>query len=135
MSRRTVLIVDDEAAQRDLMRGILQQESWSVLEASDYQEALAVQQQHPGEIAVLVIDLRLPGGNGFDLSKSLLAREPHLKVLFVSGQAGAELRRFLDVTVPEVHFLQKPFQPPELLEHVKAVLESAGPFVDTAREG
>ena len=47
MSRNTVLIVDDEAAQRDLMRGILQQESWSVLEASDYQEALAVQQLTP----------------------------------------------------------------------------------------
>jgi DNA-binding response OmpR family regulator len=122
-----VLVVDDEAAQREFMRGILQHESFGVLEAADFQEALAVQRNHPGEIQLLVIDLRLPGGNGYDLSQALLAREPHLKALFVSGQAGAELRKFLGVGVPEVHFLRKPFQPAELIEHVRAVLASADP--------
>lgn len=132
MSQRTILIVDDEAAQRDLMRGILQLEAYAVLEASDYDDALAVQQRHLGEIDLLLLDLSLPGGNGYDLSNALLVREPHLKVLFVSGHAGAELRKFFAVPVTDVHFLEKPFQPAELLEHVKSVLESADPFAEVA---
>jgi len=129
---RTVLIVDDEAAQRQYMRRILEAESFRVLEAADFQEALAMQHNHIAEIGLLLIDLRLPSGNGYDLSQALLSREPHSKVLFVSGQTGAELRKFLDV--PEVHFLQKPFQPEELLAHVKAVLQSPDPFADAASE-
>jgi DNA-binding NtrC family response regulator len=128
MSSRTVLVVDDEAAQRDLMRGILSLQAYTVLEASDYHDALAVQQKHFGEIDLLLIDLSLPGGNGYDLSKALLAREPHLKVLLISGHAGAELRKFFAVPVTDAHFLEKPFQPAELLERVKSVLESADPF-------
>ncbi len=132
MSSRTILVVDDEAAQRDLIRGILHLEAYTVLEAADYDEALAVQQRHLGEIDVLLSDLSLPGRNGYDLSKALLAREPHLKVIFVSGHAGAELRKFFDVPVTDVHFLEKPFQPAELLGHVKSVLESADPFAGSA---
>jgi CheY-like chemotaxis protein len=132
MSRRTVLIVDDESAQRALMRGMLLGEAYGVLEASDIPEALAVQESHLGDIDLALIDLILPGGSGYELSTALLAREPHMKALFMSGQAGAELRKFLDERVPEMHFLRKPFQAAELLERVKAILESSDPFADAA---
>jgi two-component system cell cycle sensor histidine kinase/response regulator CckA len=128
MSRRTILVVDDEEPQRALMRGILHQEAYGVLEASDYRDALAVQQRHLGEIDLLLIDLSLPGGNGYDLSKALRAVEPHLRVIFVSGHAGAELRKFFDAPVTDIHFLQKPFRPAALLMRVKSVLESADPL-------
>jgi two-component system, cell cycle sensor histidine kinase and response regulator CckA len=132
MSRRTILIIDDEQSQRDSMRRILSAEGYGVLEAADYHEALAVQQSHPGEVDLLLIDLILPGGNGYELFRALLAREPHLRVLFVSGQAGAQLRKFLDSPVPEVQFLRKPFEPAELLQRVKTVLELADPFANAA---
>ena len=132
MSNRTILVVDDEAEQRDLIRGILHPEAYTVLEASDFAEALAAQAKHLGEIDLLLIDISLPGGNGYDLSKGLLVIEPHLKVLFVSGPAGAELCRFFDMQVTDVHFLLKPFERTELLRHVKAVLESADPLAGNA---
>lgn len=132
MSERTILIVDDEAAQRDLMRVVLRLEAYGILEASDYDDALAVQQAHRGEIDLLLIDLSLPGGNGYDLAEALLAIEPHLKVLFVSGPVGAELCKFFGMSITDVHFLQKPFQSAELLRHVKSVLESGDPLAGTA---
>jgi DNA-binding response OmpR family regulator len=79
-----------------------------------------------------LIDLGLPGGNGYDLSKDLLAIEPHLKVLFISGQAGAELCKFFDMQITDVHFLQKPFQPAELMRRVKSLLELADPLAGGA---
>jgi two-component system cell cycle sensor histidine kinase/response regulator CckA len=132
MSSRTILVVDDEAPQRNLIRAILRLEAYTVLEAADYDEALAVQQRHLGEMDVVLTDLSLPGRNGHDLSKALLAREPHLKVIFLSGHAGAELLKFFDVPVTDMYFLEKPFQPADLLEHVKAVLEAPDPFAGSA---
>jgi CheY-like chemotaxis protein len=127
MSNRTILVVDDEAEQRDLIRRILYLEAYTVLEASDYDDALAVQAKHLGETDLLLIDVSLPGGNGYNLAKDLLAIEPHLKVLFTSGHAGAELCRFFNMPVSDVHFLQKPFQLAELLQRVKLVLATADP--------
>jgi DNA-binding NtrC family response regulator len=128
MSNRTILLVDDEAEQRDLIRHILYLEAYTVLEASDYVDALGVQAKHLGETDMLLIDVSLPGGNGYALAKDLLAIEPHLKVLFISGHAGAELCRFFNMPVSDVHFLQKPFQGTDLLQRVKLVLGSADPF-------
>src|SRR5580700_986114 len=97
----TILVVDDEEAQRALIRSILRLGAYTVLEASDYDDALAVQEKHFAEIDLLLIDLSLPGGNGYDLSKALLVIEPHLRVLFISGQAGAAMRKFFDIPVTD----------------------------------
>jgi DNA-binding response OmpR family regulator len=55
-----------------------------------------------------------------------------LKVLFVSGYAGAELCRFFGLPVTDVHFLRKPVDPAELLGRVKFVLALADPFAGKA---
>jgi CheY-like chemotaxis protein len=128
MSQRTILVVDDEKAQRGLMRSILHLEGYAVLEAADYDGALAVQSAHPGAIDLLLIDLSLPGRNGYELSKALLAIEPYLAVLFMSGYAGAELCKSFDMRLTDVHFLSKPFPAAELLRRVKLMLESADPL-------
>jgi len=132
MGLRTILVIDDEPDQRDLMRRILHLESYAVLEASDYDDALAVQAKHPGEVDLLLIDVSLPGRNGYELSRALLAIEPHLKVLFTSGHAGAELCKFFAIPETDVHFLPKPFRPADLLQRVKTALETADPFAGNA---
>src|SRR5580700_8073410 len=116
MSNPTILVVDDEATQRDLMRRILRTEGYTVLEAPDYNGALAMQRRHAGEIDMLLVDLSLPGENGYNLYNSLLAVEPQLRVLITSGHAGAELCKFVQPPLTELHFLPKPFHPEELLE-------------------
>jgi DNA-binding NtrC family response regulator len=135
MSNPTILVVDDEAQQRNWMSDILDLDAYTVLEASDYDDALAVQANHPGEIDLLLIDVILPGGNGYNLGTAMLAIEPHLKVLFISGHAGAELCKFFDMPLPDVHFLQKPFEPADLRRRVKSTLASADPWAGNAMAG
>jgi DNA-binding response OmpR family regulator len=132
MSSKTILVIDDEPEQRDLVRAILRPEAYTILEASDYNDALAVQAAHLGEIDLAMIDVSLPGRNGYELSKALLAIEPHLKALFVSGHAGAELCRFFGLQITDVHFLRKPVDPAELLGRVKFVLALADPLAGKA---
>jgi len=55
-----------------------------------------------------------------------------LKVLFISGHAGAELCKFFDMPVTDVHFLQKPTEPAELRGRVKFVLGLADPLAGSA---
>lgn len=122
MGNGTILVVDDEAEQRASMRDTLQLGGFGVLDAADYDEALAIQSRHLGEIVLILGDLRLPGGNAYDLSRALLAVEPHLKLLFTSGHAGAELCRFINMPLTDLHFLEKPFEPGELLKRVRTLL-------------
>jgi len=129
---KTILVIDDEPEQRDLVRTILRPDAYTILEASDYNDALAVQAAHLGEIDLALVDVSLPGRNGYELSKALLALEPRLKVLFVSGYAGAELCRFFGLPVTDVHFLQKPVEPAELLSRVKFVMALADPLAGKA---
>jgi DNA-binding response OmpR family regulator len=124
--KKTILLVDDEAGQRNLMRNTLQAEGYAVLESSDYAEALAVHGRHRGAIDLLLVDLSLPGGNGYELSKAILSLAPDVKVLFMSGQAGAALCKFLGMDVTDQQFLQKPLVIPDLLNRVRSVLETAG---------
>ena len=67
MSNRTILVIDDEIEQRILIRNILHLDAYRVLEAADYDVALAVQREHLGEIDLLLIDLLLPGLDGFQV--------------------------------------------------------------------
>jgi len=126
LDNTTILLVDDEAVQRNLMRQALQAEGYHVLESADYEEALVVHERHLGDIDLLLIDLRLPGGNGYELSRTMLTLEPHLKVLFISGHAGSALCKFFEMEVTDVHFLQKPFLAQDLVDRVRSVLETAG---------
>jgi len=74
-----------------------------------------------------VTDLALPGRNGYELARSLQALQPKLKVLFTSAHVGSELSRFYGVAAAGDHFLEKPFQPADLVMRVRDLLERAEP--------
>jgi len=121
--KKTVLIVDDESLQRAWMRGILRRQGYAVLEASDYAGALAAMVRYLGTIDLFLIDLRLPGGSGYDLAEELLAAHPASKILFVSGTAGAELCKYFASPLPPVQFLHKPFEASQLAARVKEIFQ------------
>ncbi|MEO8595754.1 MAG: response regulator [Candidatus Solibacter sp.] len=126
---KTILIVDDEAKQRAWMRGILRRQGYVVLAAADYAEALDVKAAFQGVIDLFLIDLRLPGGSGYDLSLDLREAENGSRILFVSGTTGAELCKYFPAPVPEVQFLHKPFPASQLAQRIREILESAaGPL-------
>jgi DNA-binding response OmpR family regulator len=124
----TILVVDDEASQRERMRRALRTAGHHVVVAKDYVAAMATFQRHSGTIDMLVTDLALPGKNGYELGRALRALQPKLKVLVTSAQAGAELHRFYGAKSTDDHFLAKPFQPAEFLRRVRYLLERDEPM-------
>jgi DNA-binding NtrC family response regulator len=125
----TILLIDDEASQRRFIRRGLEDAGYTVVEGADYDEALIVVNQHRGEIDVLLTDVSLPGRNGYELARALLAHNPGLSVIFMSGIAGAEVCRFYGMATTDLHFLEKPFHAGDLVRRVHRVLESGGPFL------
>jgi len=111
----TILLVEDEAGIRELIRKILQRERYRVLEAGTAEEALTIAQGQ--SIDLLITDVMLPGIHGPELVRRMQQSAPRLKTLFISGFTGEE-------KVPAgARFLAKPFTLSTLLEKVRAALE------------
>jgi DNA-binding NtrC family response regulator len=113
-------VVEDEPSVRRLTGSILRRAGYTVLEAGNANEALAIAHAHP-EIDLLLTDVVLPGGpSGVSLGRTLKASRPGLIVLHMSGYS-LELS---SMATPEERaaFLGKPFMPPTLLRTVHDAL-------------
>ena len=82
---RTVLVVETEPEVRDLIREILQLQNYVVLEAADRDEALALSQQHTGQIDLIVVDVGVPPALADEWVTRVRAARPGINVLYVSG--------------------------------------------------
>ena len=111
----TILLVEDEPAVKGLFSQALNREGYTVHEARNGVEALEVM-KGIAHIDVLVTDVVMPYMKGPELARQLLARQPDLKVIFVSGYvAPGDLG-------PHEALLQKPFVRQQLIDKVKEVL-------------
>ena len=118
----TILIVEDEDGVRALVRHVLAQRGYTMLEASSQCEADRVEAGHRGVIDLLVTDVVMPGVRGPELAKRMLDRRPGLKVLYMSGYS-EEMMASGDLAAAGVAFLQKPFTPTELAGKIREVLK------------
>jgi two-component system cell cycle sensor histidine kinase/response regulator CckA len=120
----TLLLVEDEAAVRELAARVLREHGYTVLEASDPSWALAAIEQHlPNEVHLLVTDVVMPRMSGRDLAEQLAILRPDLRVLYVSGYTDRAIvhHGVLDENTP---FLQKPFTSEGLVRKVREVLDA-----------
>ncbi len=117
----TLLVVEDEEAVRGVVVRALSALGYRVLVARDGAEALAVAAGHAGRLDLLVTDLVLPGMDGREVARRLLAARPGLRVLYASG--------YSERPPPSAAgaFLQKPFTPAELGRAVRAALAAPPP--------
>jgi PAS domain S-box-containing protein len=120
----TVLLVEDQEDVRRLARRVLEGRGYTVLPASNGDEALDVVAQYPHRIHVLVTDVVMPGINGRELARRVTASRPDVKVLFVSGYTGEAVHQ-RGLLEPGVAFLQKPFTAEVLARKVREVLGSS----------
>jgi CheY-like chemotaxis protein len=121
--RETILVVDDEAGIRGLMRKILKRERYVVIEAATAEEALQKAAEHGKPIQLLLTDVMLPGMLGPELARKLYALDPSLKVLYISGYTQDESVRTGEYP-PGAKFLAKPFTLGALLSKVRETLDA-----------
>jgi CheY-like chemotaxis protein len=117
-----VLVAEDEAMLRAIAVEMLEDAGYSVFQAGDGQEALALLQKNPG-IAVLVSDIKMPRMNGYDLAEAGLQLRPELKILLMTGYAEEPPPGLLRAR--EIHTLHKPFNLERLCELVGEMLNRA----------
>jgi CheY-like chemotaxis protein len=121
----TLLLVDDDAAVRSLVRLALEMFGYQVLDAADGAAALRLSAAHQAPIHLLVTDVVMPGMSGRELAGCLTALRPGLKVLYVSGYTDdANVRK--GVAASGAAFLAKPITPGVLARKVRLVLDETG---------
>jgi two-component system cell cycle sensor histidine kinase/response regulator CckA len=119
----TVLLVEDEASVRQLVRETLQAGGYKLLEAEDGEAALRIASSHNGPIDILITDVVMPGISGQELSRQLCISDPGLKVLYLSGYTEDSIIREGALEAGTA-FLQKPFSLQTLSRKVREVLHS-----------
>lgn len=116
----SILVCEDEAAVRRIIRRLLRREGHEVLEASDGEEGLRRARAHEGRLDLLLTDVIMPRMKGPELVRKLRDERPGLPVIYMSGHTADESLQ--DSGVGHVELLEKPFRPDQLLERVNAVL-------------
>jgi len=117
----TLLIVEDEAAVRNLVASALRNDGYTMLLASSAEEALTVAESRHGPIDLLLTDAIMPGKSGMELAAIMVERHAGLRVIIMSG--------YTDETLPvdtgeRVTLLQKPFTPRELRRRIRETLDA-----------
>lgn len=118
---RTILLAEDEEHIRDSVRLNLELEGYKVLAAESGNEALALAHMQRFDLAIL--DVMLPGLNGFDLCRELKAAAPSLPVLFLTALSDS-VNRIQGLRLAD-DYLPKPFNLEELILRVKNLLRRA----------
>lgn len=118
----TVLLVEDQATVRAVMRRTLEQSGYTVIEAEDATRALAIEASYEESIDLLVTDIVMPGVDGLELAGQIVQRRPAMAVLLVTGYAAREAveRGLSDL---DACFMRKPFVPARFIQEVRACLD------------
>jgi CheY-like chemotaxis protein len=121
----TVLLVEDDHDVRAYVVEILREQHYRVLEAHDADSALAMVDRNDVKVDLLLADVVLPGMNGRQLAEELQARQPDLRVLFMSGYARDAMVQQGQLDARD-EVMQKPLTQEELVQKVRAAFASVG---------
>ena len=119
----TLLVAEDSSDVRRVTRRLLEDYGYRVIEADDGEQAAELFRVHADEVALVLLDVVMPGRSGQQVYEAIKALRPQAKVLFTSGYTEdlLTLRAIGDQPVP---FLQKPYTPFDLFWKVREVLDA-----------
>jgi hypothetical protein len=128
----TILVVEDEAAMREVARRILARNGYQVVVAADGPAALAAARSHTGVIDLLLTDVVMPRMLGKEVADRIRALRPRIQVLYMSGYAKPVLAA--QGTLDDgITLIQKPFSEQALLGKVREVLDDAAPAPEATK--
>ncbi|MHA1538014.1 MAG: PAS-domain containing protein [Alphaproteobacteria bacterium] len=120
---QTVLVAEDDAHLRRFVQIALEDNGFAVITAPDGEAALELYEEHADNISILVTDVVMPKMSGVKLAKAIGAKDPSIRVLFISGYA-PELSEHVNEIAEGAAFMRKPFDPDDLGRKVREILNS-----------
>jgi two-component system, cell cycle sensor histidine kinase and response regulator CckA len=121
----TILLVEDDEGVRKLVREVLDNEGYRLLEAANGVAALSICAQYEKPIHLLLTDVVMPEMSGSELANRLAAVRPEVKVLYMSGYTDDVIVHH-GVLDERTEFIQKPFTPDVLARKIREVLDRPG---------
>ncbi len=123
-----ILIADDEARIRRLVSDFLKRDGYAIVEAADGSSAMKILEERRQGLGLAILDVMMPGMDGFEVLKKLRSMESgseHLPVMLLTARAEeADQVRGLEGGADD--YVTKPFSPIVLAARVKAILKRAG---------
>lgn len=115
---KTILIVDDEAKIREVVRSYLEQAAYRVIEAATGREALTM--MHKDQVHLIILDLMLPDVSGEEVCR-MVRQTSALPIIMLTAKS-AEEHRIQGLSQGADDYVLKPFSPRELVARVRAIL-------------
>ena len=127
-----ILVVDDEEKIRGTLRGVLADEGYEVLEASDGRRALELLEAAAPRLAI--VDVWMPDMDGIELVQRMRALAPRMPIIVISGHGTIETAVRV-IRLGAFDFLEKPFPLEALLQVVERALGGAEAVASQAYPG
>lgn len=118
MQRRKVLLVDDEARLRDMLKAYIVHEGYEIVEAADGKEALEL--FHAQTYDLVILDVMLPHIDGWTVCREI-RRTSNVPIIMLTAR-GEEYDRLFGFELGVDDYIVKPFSPKELLARMKAII-------------
>jgi DNA-binding NtrC family response regulator len=132
MSGEVILIAEDDVQQLKAMRILLEAQGYRVLSAKDGMEAVELYHRFKNEIALVVLDIRMPKLNGWDAFQKMKKENPQLKALVATAYATPEVRSGLTRGELRGLFI-KPYSVERFLARVSELIrESERPRINSS---
>ena len=125
----TILVVEDDSRVRKLARLVLEAAGYTVLPATDGQDALGILEKRPGRVHLVLTDIVMPGMSGPELLSRIREDHPGCKGLYMSGYSDKSLAS--EFPQSDAPLIQKPFPPGVLAQRVREILDA--PSADPLR--
>lgn len=127
----TILLAEDSESVRKLAQAVLEKAGYRVFTAEDGNAALRLFEAHSGSIALLLLDVVMPGLDGRAVYERLREKKPEIRVLFASGYSANSIHTNF-ILDEGMYLIEKPYRSEVLLRKVRQVLDTApGEIVQT----
>lgn len=117
---KTVLVVEDEETIRDFVVINLRRAGYEVIDASSGEEALEIFKKDPNRFEVAVLDIMMPGIDGFGVCKEIRKQNDQIGIIILSAKS-QEIDKVSGLMMGADDYMTKPFSPSELVARVDAI--------------
>ena len=132
MSDITVLVVDDEARMRKLIKDFLMQKGYGILESGDVEDALKVYEENLNKIKLILLDVMMPKLDGWSVLRQI-RQDSKVPIIMLTAR-GEEQDELFGFELGVDEYISKPFSPKILVARVEAILKRTSPELKEQKE-